>query len=190
MSSQFRRVHYASPPDAAGQNPENRSTDPTPLKDPSGKIPDSGKEPSFFTKMPITDVLVLSGASAITYDGINYLYHKVGKTDPKDPNAIKDFKAGKLLTGGLMQMGASAASLYTSMGLAQYMPAAIGATQYFRPLITGAYKTGLTMALKKKPSFWAGFTDFAMSAGADYVGPGAAFMAYAAVYDAKKKLFN
>jgi hypothetical protein len=100
MSTGMRVIPMPNSSGAAMQNPENRSTDPTPLKDPSGMVPDSSKQRARFgTRPPFKEVLVTSGASGLTYAGSNYLYHRFS---PKasDPNAIKKFKLGKLVGGG------------------------------------------------------------------------------------------
>lgn len=168
---------------AAMQNPENRSTDPTPLKDPSGYVNQTSKvRGGFGSRLPFKDVAILAGVSGVTYAGANYIYHKVVPKS-KDPNAIKAFKPMKLFQGGLMQTGASVAAYYTADGIAQVAPSAIN-PMYVRPLMTGVYKTGLTMAFKKKPTLWGGVTDFVLSAGSDYVGPGIAHVGYGLAHDA------
>lgn len=152
---------------AAMQNPENRSTDPTPLKDPSGYVQEKPKAGAMANWQRIGTHAVLSGG---LYTGVNYAIHKVMKTKggKKDPAAIKSLSAGKIIKQGGGQAVASIASGMTYQTIGGYIPDMVTKYAPTKPLVTATYKTVGGMALQGVPSLWNGVTDFIISAGSDY----------------------
>lgn len=170
MSGKFASVNYNFSPGAANQNPENRSTDPTPLKTPDGLIGEETKKSIGWMPM-----IVRSLGSGFTYTIANYGIHKIMKPKGKDPSAVKQMKAGSIIKGGGVQAVASAASSLTSMAVkglipatvAHYTPNIISQNISMRPVLTGTYKVLGSMFVSGRPSFWNGVTDFATSAISD-----------------------
>jgi hypothetical protein len=166
MSNGLRVVQMDSTPGGATQNFADRSTDPTPLKDPSGYIREVPKMKAGW--MPIVTRSLVSGA---IYTGINYGVHKAmkGESEAKDPSAIKKLSTGKIIKQGGGQAVASALSGMTHQMVGQYVPNIVTRYAPTKPVVTGVYKTVGGMLLDGRPTLWNGVKDFIMSVGSDYV---------------------
>lgn len=162
-------MNYRRSGNPAAQNPENRNTDPTPLKSPSGMRNMQAMVMPTIEWKQIAKQAVVSGAG---YTVLNYTKHKLMKSKGKDPSAIKSISTHALVQGGVQ----IAASGLAQIGYALLKPnLPVDSDRYMKyipvePLTTGLLKVTTGMIFGGVPTFWNGFTDYVLSAGTEYGG--------------------